>query len=226
MENPQQPPPPPPPPPQQPYYQQPQYQQPPQRPPIESSRLRPRARWYWLSALPLLLGIAAATILGVSAAKAFPDEPDNFRAPGGPTERLEKGEKYSIFTSYDSDSSSSPAPDCEVVSLPGGDRVPLDTAGNTTLTFGEDEYETQYHLKAPRTGRYEVNCEPRGAFGGQSLAFGERPNLARFGILLGTAIASFVLGLLLAGIVPIVIAVRRHRHKRRLQDEAMAAGSA
>ncbi len=225
-----QPPPPPPPPPQQPQQpQQPQYfQPPPQRPPIESSRLRPRPRWYWLSLLPFVIGLVAATLLGIATINAFPDEPDGFTAPGGPTERLEGGEDYTIFTREpEFGSSASPsAPDCDVVSLPGGDRVPLRDAGNTTLTFAGDEYKTQLHLTAPRSGRYEVSCDPQGAFGTTSLAFGERPNLGRFGLLLGSAIASIALGVLLAIVWAVVVALRRHRHKRRLQDEAMATGSA
>ena len=226
-----QPPPPPPPPPQQPQQpQQPQYYQPQKRrPPIESSRLRPRPRWYWLSALPFVIGAVATTLLAIAAVNAFPDEPDTFTAPGGPTERLEKGEDYTIFTRQpESDFDARPdppTPDCEVVSLPGGDRVELDDAGNTTLTFGGSEYRTQLHLTPPRTGRYEVSCDPASAFASQDLAFGERPKLGRFGVLVGSAIGSFVLALLLAAVIAAVVAVRRHRHKRRLQDEAMA-GSA
>ena len=226
MESTQPPPPPPPPPPQQP----PQYHAPaPKRPPIESSRLRPRARWYWLTALPLVIGAVAAALLAVATVKAFPDEPDPFSAPGGPTERLEGGEDYTIFSrsresAFDA-RPSPPTPDCEVISLPRGDRVELDDAGNTTISFGGTEYRTQLHLTAPSTGRYEVSCQPGSAFGTQALAFGERPNLGRFGVLLGSAIGSFVLALLLAAVIAAVVAVRRYRHKRRLQDEAMA-GSA
>ena len=227
MESSQPPPPPPPPPPQQPQPPQQQYYSPaPKRPPIESSRLRPRARWYWLTALPLVIGAVAATLLAIATVDAFPDEPDAFTAPGGPTKQLEGGEDYTIFTrSPESEFDARPdppTPDCEVVSLPGGDRVELDDAGNTTLTFGGSEYETALHLTAPRTGRYEVSCQPGSAFGAQGLAFGERPNLGRFGVLLGSAIASLVLALLLAAAIVAVVAVRRHRHKRRLQDEAMA----
>lgn len=224
-----QPPPPPPPPPQQPQQpQQPQYfQPPPKRPPIESSRLRPRARWYWLSLLPLVIGLVGMAFLIVAAIDAFPEEPERFTAPGGPTERLEEGEDYTIFTSEPEfgTSASPPAPDCEVVSLPGGDRVSLRDAGNTTLTFDGDEFKTQLHLTAPRTGRYEVSCDPSGAFGGQNLAFGERPNLGRFAVIVGSGIASIALGVLLAAVIAIVVALRRHRHKRRLQDEAAAASA-
>jgi hypothetical protein len=228
------PPPPPPPPPQQPPQppqqpQQPQYyQQAPKRPPIESSRLRPRARWYWVTLLPLVIGVVATTLLAIAAVNAFPDEPKSFRAPGGLTERLEGGEDYTIFTrrrDTNFDFSDTPTPDCEVVSLPNGDRVELDDAGNTTITHDDWEYKTQLHLKAPRTGRYEVSCDPAPAFGAAGLAFGERPNLGRFGILVGSAIGSFVLALLLSALIAVIVAVRRHRHKRRLQDEAMA-GSA
>ena len=227
VENPQQPPPPPPPP-QQPYYQQPQYQPPPQRPPLESSRLRPRARWYWLTLLPLVIGVVATTLLAIAAVNAFPDEPRSFRAPGGLTERLEGGEDYTIFTrrpESEFDFNDAPTPDCEVASLPSGDRVELDDAGDTTVTHDDWEYRTQLHLKAPRTGRYEISCDPGPAFGDAGLAFGERPNFGRFGVLLGSAIGSFVLALLLSAVIAAIVAVRRHRHKRRLQDEAMA-GSA
>ena len=230
-----QPPPPPPPQPQQPPQPppqppQPQYYQPAQkRPPIESSRLRPRARWYWLSLLPFVIGVVATTLLAIAAVNTFPDEPKAFRAPGTLTERLEGGKDYTIFTrrrDANFDFSDAPTPDCEVVSLPGGDRVELDDAGNVTITRDEWEYKTKLHLKAPRTGRYEVSCEPGPAFGATGLAFGERPNLGRFGVLLGSAIGSFVLALLLSGAIALIVAVRRHRHKRRLQDEAMGASAA
>jgi hypothetical protein len=51
---------------------------------------------------------------------------------------------------------------------------------------------------------------------------GERLHLARLGLRIAAAVGSFLLGLLLAGAIAAVVAIRRNGHKRRLEREAAA----
>ena len=200
------------------------YWQPPAKPPIDSKRLRPRSGWYAAIALPLVLGAGAMAVFVVLAVHAFPDEPSSFLAPGGPRLDLDKAEDQTIYRHVRGSGYPSPAgtPSCTVRGLPDGPRVPLHDAGSTTLTFGDDEYRAGLHFEPPADGRYLVRCDAR-LDRHVPLAVGKRPRLAVFGAMVLGAIASGGLGVLLAVGAGVLVAVLRNRHKRRLQNEAMAS---
>jgi hypothetical protein len=100
--------------------------------------------------------------------------------------------------------------------------VPVSRAGNTTLTVNGNRYETQLNFSPPSDGAYSVACRPALGADVQALAIGKRPRFARLGALVVGAIAAVGLGVLLCGGAVALVAVLRHRHKRRLQDEEMA----
>jgi hypothetical protein len=193
------------------------------RPPIDTRLLRPKAWLYALSAIPVALGLGVAALCIVLAVRAFPDEPQPFTAPHTLIVRLDGGDEQTIWaqTRGAADPSVDAPPRC-VVRNRGSERfVPLSRAGNTRLTINGNRYETELDFSPPADGVYSVHCRP--AFGTevQALALGDSPHLARFGALIVGAIASFLLGLVLCGGVIALVAVLRHRHKRRLQDQAM-----
>jgi hypothetical protein len=185
--------------------------------------LRPKARWYWLSAIPFVLGLVAMTVFIVLAVKAFPGDPDEFTAPGGPTLTLEEGEKKTIYRQTSGFGASTAEPRCRVVDAATERPLELDEAGSFTFTTGGDEYAAELHFEAPSAGSYEVDCA--GPFGGseQALAVGDRVSFGSFGLAIGGAIAAPLLGFLISVVMAIIVAVRRNRHKKRLQEEAASA---
>jgi hypothetical protein len=211
--------------------QPPPYQPPPQpwiRPDINSALLRPRAGWYAASVIPLLFAAGLIALFVVLAIDAFPNRPKEFVAPGTLVVRADGAQDQTIYrhTAGAIGGSVPGRPDCTVRSADGGPPLTLDPAGNTTVSFGADEYFTAWHFDPPGTGFYRVSCQSSSPPVHQPLAVGERPRLAHFGVLVAAAIVSGFLGVLLAVGVAVIVAVMRSRHKRRLQDEAMAAAQA
>jgi len=198
------------------------------RPPIDTRLLRPSRWWYALAPVPLLIGLGAAALCIVLAVRAFPDEPDQFTAPHTFVMRLDGGDEQTIWahTRGASDPSVDAPPRCVVRETGSRAPLPVDRAGSTTLTIGDNRYETELEFSPPRDGSYALTCRP--AFGAQvqALAVGDSPHLARFGALIVGAVASVGLGMLLCGGAIALVAVLRHRHKRRLQDQAMGASPA
>ena len=195
-----------------------------QPPPVDSSLLRPRARWYWLSALPFLAGLAVMTVFIVLAVRAFPGHPENFNAPGGLSLTLNEGEEKTIYRTDDYGDPKG-EPRCRVISR-SERRIELDEAGSLTVTVNGDRYVAEYNFTAPSDGTYRVDCLPARGRDRQSLAVGDHLEFASFGLAIGGAIVSPLLGLLLSAVMAIVVAVRRSSHKSRLQTEARQGPSA
>lgn len=188
------------------------------RPPIDPSGLRPKAGWYALCALPFALGLAGAAIFAVLAVRAFPDEPRQFTAPGALVLRLDQAEPQTIYLHR---RKGGPAlagvPDCSVREARSERSVALRQAGNTTITLGSDSYESALDFDPPAGGSYRVSCRPARGTELQSLAVGERLGFGRLALRIVAAVGSFLLGGVLGAVVIAVVAVRRHRHKRRLE---------
>jgi hypothetical protein len=191
-------------------------------PPIDSARLRPRSWWYATAAIPGLLGVAGLALCIVFAIDAFPGDPAPFTAPGSKVLRLDAGQEQTIYrhTRGAGVASQAGTPVCHVRNVRNEREVPLDRTGSTTYTINDDSYVSEYDFDPPTAGEYRVSCRPTQDVAGQPLAVGDRGNFGLFGGLIAGAIASFVLGLMLAGGVIALVAVLRHRHKRRLQQEA------
>jgi hypothetical protein len=189
-----------------------------QPPPIDSSLLRPRARWYWLSALPFLVGLAAMTVFIVLAVKAFPGDPEDFNAPGGLSVILDKGEKKTIYRTDDYGDAPG-EPRCRVIGA-SERRLELEDAGSLTITVDGDRYAAEYDFEAPTDGTYRIECLPQRGRDRQFLAVGDDVAFASFGLAIAGAIASPILGLLLSAVMAIVVAIRRSSHKSRLQAAA------
>jgi hypothetical protein len=194
------------------------------RPQIDRSRLRPKAWWYAAAAIPPAIGIGLAALFIVLAVHAFPDEPRPFVAPHTMILHLGKGEDQTIWrqTRGASDPSVNAPPSCVVRDEASGRPVPVTQAGSTTLTVNGNRYVTELNFSPPADAVYAVACRPAPGAEVQALAIGKHPHLARFGAFVVGAIATFGLGLLLCAGAVALVAVLRHRHKRRLEREGTA----
>jgi hypothetical protein len=158
----------------------------------------------------------------VLAVHAFPDEPRPFVAPHTFDLRLQEGEDQTIWrhTRGASDPSADAPPSCTVRDRRNERTAPVTRAGNLTLTVGGSRYEAELNFSPPAEGLYSVSCRPAPGAQVQALAIGKRPHFARFGALVVGAIAGVGLGVLMCGGAIALVAVLRHRHKRRLEREA------
>lgn len=216
--------------------EQPPYQQgygygyyPPQPPPywapppqIDPKQLKPSRGWYWISAIPAAIGVIVAIVFVVAFVERLDPDIDNFQSNRPAVVEVNEGDRaIYIQTRSNGEPIRVPPEDlrCSVNSLEGGERVPLDRAGGSTLDVDTDSYAREYSFDAPRDGRYRVRCD-----GPQNVRLAIGPDLT-FGLFapLIFAIVSFLVGALAGGGIALVTALRRSSHKQRLQREARQA---
>lgn len=221
----QPPPPPPPPPGPQPPYGYGAYPPPPPQgwwtppPRIDPKRLRPSRLWYWLAGVPPLVGTVVAVVFVAAFVEELDPDIDNFRSNRAAVVDVKDGDRAIYIQTRENNRTLVVPPDelrCNVTALDGGERVPVDRAGSSTLDVNSDSYAREFSFDAPRDGRYRVICEgPENA----RLAIGPDLSLGLFAPL-ALAVGSFLAGLIAAAVIAIVTAVRRSNHKQRLQREA------
>jgi hypothetical protein len=226
--------PPPPPPGGQPPYQQPPYAygyyppqayyQPPPR--IDPKQLKPSRTWYWLGAIPAVVGTIVAIVFAVQFVDRLDPHIDNFRSNHTAVVHLNSGDRaIYVQTRRRGTPLRVPAGDlrCNVsfIRTIGGDPQPVavhHTSGST-LDLNDDSYAAEYKFHAPHDGPYRVICEgPEG----MRLAIGPHLSFGLFAPLVA-AIGAFLLGGLLTVVMEVVTGVRRSNHKQRLQREAREA---
>jgi hypothetical protein len=143
-------------------------------------------------------------------------------APGEVTVDLTAGDEWAIYR-LSGDSAAAPAfgdkglagLECEVRD-PDGQLVPLVTDfGFTTVTLEDDLYVTNFTFDVPKTGAYEVSCDPGPrAATSVHLLVGEKVQLGEiFGFFgrIATGICILLLGLLLAVAVALPVWLSRSR---------------
>jgi hypothetical protein len=197
----------------------PQQYWPPPPPRIDPKELRPSRVWYWLSAVPAVVGCIIAVVLLVEVINRFDTDFDRFTTPARVTVNLDKDDERGIylhrFGHPRSASASGAVVSCSVRG-PNERSIPLRDASSFTLTINNDEFVEQQRFVAPVSGQYVVSCqEPSGV----PLALGPHLAFRQFwGPIIGMILAA-VLGILLSAVIAIVTAVRRSNHKQRLQRE-------
>jgi len=232
-------------PPQQPYGQQPYGQQPPYGagppqpygygyggyppqqwqplPKIDPRELKPSRLWFWLSAIPTVIGTILAIVFLVAFIDELDPDIDNFRPNEPAVVQVNEGSRaIYIQTARNNLPAFVPSGtiNCTVTSQGTGDRVPLERSTGSTLDVNSDSYAREFSFDAPRDGEYRVLCEgPREA----NLAIGPDLTFGLFAPLLWAGVA-FVVGLLVSALIAIVTAVRRSNHKSRLRRERAASG--
>jgi hypothetical protein len=219
-------PPPPPPGGQPPYYGYggyppvPHYQPPPQ---IDPKRLRPSRNWYWLSAIPAIVGTIVAVVFVVRFIDQLDPDIDNFQSNRTAVVDVQSGDR-AIYVQTRDRNFPLPVPPGDLrctVSFVGGapQPVPVERTSGSTLDVNDDSYSAEFKFDAPGDGPYRVICEgPEGV----RLAIGPHLSFGLFFPLI-VAIGALVLGVIVTLVGEIVTAVRRSNHKQRLQREAREA---
>jgi hypothetical protein len=215
----------PPPYPQYPYYQPPQWQPPPH---VDPSQLRPGRIWYWLSPIPLAIGLAVCALFVVMLVDRLDFHLQHFAAGSSKVVHVDAGKERGIYAQTEGirvgASGIGVVTSCSVRPVGSDVAIPLHTPSTSfTLTLGNDVYHERFWFKPSSTGDYTVSCQ---GVEGTPLAVG--PHLGFRGLfvpIIGIVI-SFLIGLALTIAIPVITAVRRNNHKKRIQAEMMqrAAG--
>jgi hypothetical protein len=193
------------------------YWQPPPR--IDPKDLKPSRHWYWLSAIPAVIGVILAIVFLVRFVEEIDPDIDNFQTNQGAVLEFNEGARAIYIQTRENGRTIFAPPNrinCSVTSVATGERVTLDRAGSSTLDVNTDSYEREFSFDAPSDGSYRVLCEgPRNT----QMAIGPDLSFGLFAPLIW-AILAFVLGPLIGGAIAIVTLIRRSNHKSRLQREA------
>jgi hypothetical protein len=203
-----------------PYWQQPQWRPPPY---IDPKVLKPSRLWYWVAPIPALIGLVLCAVFVVQFVDRFDTNLTHLRTPGTVQLTLDAGDERGIYVqtagALGAQSVSAGDLRCSVREAASERSVELHDASGFTLTLNNDEYVERLRFKAPRAGRYAVTCsEPPGV----PLAVGKHLALREFALPAIGAIASFLIGAALTTAIAVVVAVKRSRHKQRLQREAVS----
>ena len=216
---------------------------PPRPPPIDPRALRPKRGWYVLAGIIAGLSLLAAPvllILGIGAIGSIEDTlptmSAEFDADAPATVELTAAKRWAIYVETSvvdpspdpSPEPSSPPPDtrCTVDPLAGG-TVSLDAVSHTvTVTASGRGWRQLYSFTVSQAGTYRVSCEPADpAAAAGTYAVGEDTNLAgffgRFFGGIGSIVAAVLVpctGLFLAGLIALVVGLRRYLHRKRLQQ--------
>ena len=178
--------------------------------PVDPPRPRPSLAWLGLAVLPVAAGIAIAVLLFVDA---LGDATGDFTALDGPAEvRLDKGEGRGIWARTENEVSGF----CSATGA-AEQRPEMKPTHGVTVTSGGVEYHSFLRFRAPRAGRYTVDCAAS-----QPLSLGPYLTAGRLVAAIGGVLGSFFGGFLLGGLVVAVVLLARERSKRRLDLEAQA----
>ena len=202
--------------PQYPYYQPPQWQPPPH---VDPSQLRPGRVWYWLSPIPLAIGIAVCVFFVVMLVDRLDFHLQHFAAGSAKVVHVEKGKQRGIYSQTGGSrvtvSGIGVVSACTVRAVGSEAAVPVHAVTTSfTLTLNNDIYDERFWFEPTSTGNYTVSCQ--GAEG-TPLAIG--PHLGFRGLALPIVgiVVAFLLGMALTIAIPVITAVRRGNHKKRIQ---------
>jgi hypothetical protein len=184
-------------------------------PVISREPLKPSGWWYGVAAGIAVVSIAIAIAVLVSTISGLVDRVDDFQRvtlPGSETVTLEETGGYSVYHEYSGAADSSGFASFVSVDItrPDGSTVVLDRYdANVTYSWGDHEGIAVYSFTADQPGDYTVSAEgERGV-----VAIGRGIGSGLFGGILG-ALAIGAGGSLLAGIIAIVVGVKRGRDRR------------
>ncbi|MEV0839794.1 hypothetical protein AB0I55_09565 [Actinocatenispora sera] len=181
----------------------------------EQSTIRPRRLWYGIAIAVLVVGIAAG--IGAFLFALRPALGDLQRFETGQTVRLSlsAGQRRTLYVSGDTAGG-----DLRCTASPAG--LSLSETSGLTMSQGDESWSAAYQLRADRTGSYRLTCtSPAGR---KDLAIGATLSGPRLVGGIVAAIACPCGGLLFAGIVCLVVALRRHARRRALREATPPAG--
>lgn len=190
-------------------------------PAIHPSELRPGRGWYGFAVVfaivMIVLGVGVFA-WGLVTAVQSSDLGARF-LPGQPVVvSMAPAPRRAIYVQLDDPKGLTPQADCQIHG-PGAASLSL-PAGTFTTTRGGASWREMYAVNVTQAGNYQVVCSSGQA---QAFAIGRHVSLSTFfGGLLGGLAALFVLpgiGVLVAVITTVVVAVKRGNDRRRLIAE-------
>ncbi|MGH3735097.1 MAG: hypothetical protein ACRDT6_05685 [Micromonosporaceae bacterium] len=210
-------------------------------PPVSPSELRPGRGGYWIAAaiavLGMILGCAGAVLGGFSLAGEVPKMTQEFRVGESATVKLEAGKEWAVYVdnpalrgSNRTGTSALPEVECSGTASGGGGEITL-TEPSGNFTFGDNRryWQLVYEVKVDKTGSYHIECGTSDSML-RDPTFGVGPALDPGGIVakvfgsLGALLGIPCLGFIVAGVLAMVVGLRRSSHKKRLQAERAAGG--
>ncbi|BCJ36919.1 hypothetical protein Athai_44220 [Actinocatenispora thailandica] len=183
----------------------------------EQPTIRPRRLWYGIAIAVLVLGVAAG--IGAFLFALRPALGDLQRFDTGQRVRLSlaAGQRRTLYVSGDTAGG-----DLHCTASPAG--LALSETSGLTVTQGGESWSARYQLRADRAGSYRLTCTS--SSGRKALAIGAMLSGPRLVGGIVAAIACPCGGLLFAGIVCLVVALRRHGRRRALRETAAPPGAA
>jgi hypothetical protein len=147
---------------------------------------------------------------------------EEFQAPGETTVELEAGAEWAIYRLSSDASGDATIGDSAFTDLdcrvrdPGGKLVPLVTdLGFSNVTLGDSVYVTSFTFDVPRSGTYDVGCEPGSRTSEPiDLLVGEKVEIGEIFGFFGRAaagIAVLLLGLLAASAIALPVWLSRSK---------------
>lgn len=169
--------------------------------------IRPHRTWYVAAVVLVVLGIAAGIGLFVFALRPATGNFREFSAGHPVWLALHSGERRTIYTA-----SSANQPSCSVRPSSG---IELRHSSDVHLSNSTGSWYAAYDVTADRTGRYRLVCQAGGD--ASQLAVGPYASAGRLVLgVLGALLCPFG-SVLVAAIICLVVALRRHSARRRLR---------
>lgn len=108
---------------------------------------------------------------------------------------------------------------CTGRGLAGGDIDFTDSDVNLSTSWGDDTKTLIFEIDISESGRYEIACTGDRLDSSSRVIVGHQPNWLAGGLGIAALFGAPCLGLILAGIVCLIVALRRKSHKERLLRE-------
>ncbi|WP_053617106.1 hypothetical protein [Nocardiopsis sp. NRRL B-16309] len=193
-------------------------------PVIDGKELRPRARWYWVGGLTILVGTLTAGLVFLGllfSATAEPELIAEFQGGDSATFQVDEGQEghWGLYVEGDANRY---ACELDTPSGPGSGNDNLDTAPFSYSGMAYDSWRLTAELSTPEPGEYVLRCDDvhPGTYGIGTL---EQVASAETKLITGTLVL-VILGPLsvIAGVATLIVTgVRRSSDRARLVRERM-----
>lgn len=204
-------------------------------PPVSSAELRPGRAGYWIAAAIAVLGVLVGCGLGAlgffSLAGDVPTMEREFAAGAATTVELESGKEWAIYVDNpglrgrgQTGSAALPEVECTGTATDGGTITLTRPQGNVSFGDSERYWQLAYQVSVDKTGSYQMQCSSPDP-GLSDPTFGVGPNVNAAGVVgkvfgsLGALFGIPCLAFVVAGVIALVVGMRRSSYKKRLQAQ-------
>ncbi|MGH3715230.1 MAG: hypothetical protein ACRDT4_17460 [Micromonosporaceae bacterium] len=209
-------------------------------PPVNPSEIRPGRAGYWVAGVIAVLGVCAGIGIAAFGFSSIAGDLPKMKAEfqGETTVKLESGKDWAVYVdnpALEGRAGNSAAPvrapqvECTGTSADGGNITFSDPGGAFHFASGDRNWQLLYAVSVDKTGSYTVTCASSDPdLPDPTYAVGTAVNVGGFvGKLFGSlgALCGIpCLALLVAGVIALVVAMRRSSAKKRLQSGGPGAG--